>query len=106
MTGNPVKDSTKLPLTTSKGLYADSNSALATAAPFPLIVSSSEATTTAVADIRGASTLSASGPMTNTIVAGSAATTFTAAGYVRVAVTDSAGNVTAGNYYLQFGTLS
>ncbi len=104
--GNPVKDLNLLPLVLLKGLYADANGNLASAAPFPLVVTSAEATTAAIADIRGASTLSATGPMTNTIVAAAAMTTFTSAGFARVAVTDAAGNVTAGNYYIQFGTLT
>jgi hypothetical protein len=106
VTGNPVKDSSKIPLTSSKPLYADSSSNLATDAPFPLIVTSSQATTTALLTVTGASTLSATGPLTNTIVAAAAVTTFTAAGYARVLITDSAGNVTTSNYYVQFGTLA
>ena len=104
--GNPVKESTKLPVTTVRGIYADSNAQMATVAPFPMAVSSAEATTTAVMSLAGASTLSASGPLTNTLVAGSAVTTATIAGYARVSVTDAAGNVSTSNYYVPFYTLS
>lgn len=104
--GNPVKDSSKITVTTSRGLYADSSGNLASVAPFPLAVSSSEGTTTAVLSLTGASTLSASGPLTNTLVISSAVTTATIAGYARVTVTDSAGNVSTSNYYVPFYTIA
>lgn len=104
--GNPVKDSNKLAVTTAQGLYQTSTGVLASGTPFPIQVTSAQATTTALLSLAGASTLSASGPLTNTIVAGSAVTTATIAGYARVTVTDSAGNVTTSEYFVPFYTLS
>lgn len=104
--GNPVKNSSKVALSTPNILYSTSAGVLSTSAPIPVTVSSSEATTTALLSITGSSTLSATGPLTNTLVAAAAVTTFTATGYARVAIVDDAGNITAGNHYVEFGTLA
>jgi hypothetical protein len=76
--------------------------------PFSLVtISGVPTTSSATIDITGASTLtSASYSMQQTLVAASGATTFTVKGWVRVAVTDSAGNLADGNYYIQLGELT
>lgn len=122
--GNPVKTSAKVAQADAL-LYADSNGQLAESsvtASTPLYVDSSKvpqsgdipfafpvtaaSTTAALIKLTGTSTLSATGPLTNTIVAGAAVSTFTASGYARVQLVDNGGNVTNSNYYIQFGTLA
>lgn len=107
MAGNPVKLSTGLPAVASSHYFVDANSQVGTGPfPFPVQVSGLPSTISATLDLTGASTASATGPMTNTIVAAAQTTTFTSAGFIRVAITDSAGNLTSGFYYINVGTLS
>lgn len=123
--GNPVKTAAKLKalgsyliysdsnsnfasseITASKPVYTDSSSVPQTGA-FPFAVPMSAASTTAAfLDVTGASTLSATGPLNNSLVSGGAVTTFTATGYVRVTITDDGGNITSGQHYIQVGTLA
>lgn len=63
-------------------------------------------TSNSVLSIQGASTLTANDIMHQTLVAGAGVTTFTSTGFLRVTVTDSAGNITSGQHYIQIGTLS
>ena len=116
--GNPVKKSTGLPSTVSGVLYTDSSSVLQSGAlPFELPVAGIASTqelkvsgvsSTAVGflDFTSVSTLSADELMHTPLVAGAAVTTFTSTGFIRVKITDSAGNLTDGYHYIQLGTLS
>lgn len=123
--GNPVKTSAKLKALASYLLYSDSNSNVAASAitaskpvyidsssvpqagaiPFSVPVTA-QSTTATFLNLTGASTLSGTADMTLTLVAGSAYTTFTKSGAIRVTITDSAGNVVSGDHYIQIGTLS
>lgn len=49
---------------------------------------------------------STSGVLTTTLVAGSDVTTVTKGAFLRVNLTDSNGNITNGNYYIQLSTLT
>lgn len=125
--GNPVKTAAKLKALASYLMYSDSNSDLAASAlaaskllyvdsnvvpqagnvPFALPVDvSGQSTTSAFLNLTGRSSLSGSADMTLTLVAGSAYTTFTKSGAIRVTITDSAGNVVDGDHYIQIGSLS
>lgn len=124
---NPVKTAAKLKALASYLLYSDSNSEIAASAivaskpvyadsssvpqtgefPFAVPVDvSDQATTSAALKITGVSTLSATGPLNNTLVSGGAVTTFTATGYIRVQIVDEGGNVTDGFHYVQVGSLA
>lgn len=104
--GNEVKESTQLPTSASKPLYVDSSSKLAGGAfPFPVEVSNLSTTGTVFAKFSGSSTLSENSLYTQ-IVAASGATTFTTTGYLRVTITDAAGNVTDGDHYIRIGSLT
>lgn len=106
--GNPVKTALKIAALASLPLYSDSNSALAVGAlPFAMPVDvSGGSTTAAFLNLTGKSTLSGSNDMGLTLVAGSAYTTFTKSGAIRVTITDAAGNVVSGDHYIQIGSLS
>ena len=124
--GNKVRAATKLPTTASALPYVDSDSALAAttvtaskpvyidsskvpqtgAIPFSLPVSGGTTTSVTFFSITGASTLSDDLQMTYPLVAGAAVTTFTKTGFIKVNITDSAGNLTDGDHYIQIGTLT
>lgn len=125
--GNPVKTAAKLKALASYLLYSDSNSDFATSAitaskpvyidsssvpqtgdlPFAMPVDvSGQATTSAVLKFTGRATASGSNDLGLTLVAGGAVTTFTATGYVRVQIVDSAGILTDGFHYVQVGSLA
>ena len=100
--------------TASKAVYSDASGLIATGdLPFAttmagLVVSGLASTTISALEVTGLSnpigyldTL-----MTGQLVLGSNVTTFTKTGFVRVKVTDSQGNVTNGDHYIQIGTLS
>lgn len=104
VTGNPVKDSNKFPITTgANAMYMDSNSALATGPALPLTVTSAMATTTSLLSLSAATQ---TGSLTNTFVASAQVTTATIAGYIRITVTDTAGNLTTGGYYMPIYTIA
>ncbi len=93
--------------TASKPLYVDASNKLAAAAiPFSLPVSGGTVTSATFFNITGASTGEANTQMTYPLVAGGNVTTFTKTGFIKVTVTDSAGNVTNGDHYIQIGTLT
>lgn len=89
-------------------LYADaSGNFQAGAYPFAIpFVAAANQTTIAALSIEGQSTGTANDLMHQTLVQGSNVTTFTSQGFIRVAITDDAGNITNGFYYIQVGTLS
>ena len=106
--GNPVKTAAKILALASMPMYVDSNSQFQSGAlpfAFPVDVSGGS-TTAAFLSLTGRSTLSGSADMTLTLVAGSAYTTFTKSGAIRVTITDAAGNVVDGDHYIQIGSLS
>lgn len=105
--GNPIKTANAGASTASSPLYVDSNSKLAVGG-FPFAVSLLAGVTDtsfSALSITGQSTGTAADAMHQTLVSGALAS-FTAAGFVRVTVTDSAGNITSGAYYVPFGTLA
>ena len=104
--GNEIRTATEGAVTASRPIYVDSDSKLAVGAiPFAVLTNAAT-TTTSVFDITGASTLSDDEIMHNTLVAGAGVTTFTKTGFIQVNITDSAGNITDGKHYIQFGTLT
>jgi len=106
--GNTVNASTMLPTTASTPLFVDSSSKLGTGnIPFamPMFAGTTDTSFSAMS-FRGQATLTANDIMHQTLVAASGVTTFTSAGFIRVTVTDDAGNITNGSYYMQIGTLS
>lgn len=104
--GNEVLAATGLATGASTIPYIDSNNQLAVGAiPFAIATSAS-ATTVSVLDVTGYATLSEDEIMHGTLVAGAGVTTWTKTGFLQINVTDSAGNITDGKHYVQFGTLS
>lgn len=71
-----------------------------------LVITGVANTGTSFADLTGSSSLSASGSLYGTLVVASGMTTFTVTGYARVTVTDSGGNITDGDHYIEIGTLT
>ena len=65
-------------------------------------------TASTVFDITASSsaTKTATNSMYNTLVHSTGATTFTTTGYVRVKITDSAGNLVDGDHYIRLGSLT
>lgn len=112
--GNKVKDpSAKITGTASTPLYVDSNSLVAQGnVPFPfttagIIVSGLTSTTVTSLVLTGSSnTDNADLLMSGQLVGGARVTTFTKTGFIRVNITDSAGVITAGDHYIQIGTLT
>ena len=103
--GNEVLAATGLATGASSIPYIDSSNKLAVG-PIPFAIASSLATTVSVLDVTGYATLSADEIMHGTIVAGAGVTTWTKTGFIQINVTDSAGNITNGKHYIQFGTLT
>lgn len=103
--GNQAKASTGSPSITSTIPYIDSAGLLQYGA-MPVAITQSLATSVSVLDVTSATTLSADLAMQGTLVAGSGVTTWTKTGFLQINVTDSAGNITNGKHYIQFGTLT
>lgn len=104
--GNEILGTDGLPTTASKPVYTDSSKKLAVGGfPFtvPFIAGASD-TSVPVLSIQGSATGSADELMHLTLVKGSNATS-TIAGFARVTVTDDAGVITSGQYYVPFYTL-
>lgn len=106
--GNLIKDLVGASASASVPLYSDSNSKLAAGGfPFALqLLAGVTDTSFSVAAITGSSTGSANELMHQTLVDGAQVTTFTKTGFLRVTITDSAGNITNGAHYIQIGTLT
>lgn len=107
--GNQVKDSAgNVGTTLSKPMYADSAGILqAGNIPFAIpLMAGVTSTAASVASVEGSSTGTANDLMHLTLVKASNVTTFTSQAFLRIDVTDDAGNITNGSYYLQVGTLS
>lgn len=94
--------------TASVPLYSDSTSTLAVGGfPFAVpFIAGATNTSAAAFNIEGSSTGSADQIFNQTLVSGANVTTATKQVFVRVNVTDDAGNITNGNYYLQLSSLS
>lgn len=106
--GTVLRSAVGATVTASTPVYLDSNSQLASGGfPFAVqLISGVTSTAAAVVAVTGSSTLSADSTMHQTLVAGAGVTTWTKTGFIKVNITDSAGNITNGDHYIQFGTLS
>lgn len=106
--GSQVNAASGAAVSASAPVYIDSNSQLATGAiPFAIPMASGVTSTSAVLfTVRGSSTQSANELYHQTLVYGTVASTLTVSGLMRVTVTDDAGNITTGDYYVPFGTLA
>ena len=71
-----------------------------------LVITGVADTGTSFSSLTGASTLTDNDIMHQTLVAGAGVTTLTYSGFARVSIVDQAGNITNGDYYIPFGTLS
>lgn len=100
--GNVVRASTGSGLTVGSNLVltTDSSGNLTALAPLTAV---QPTVASEVATLTGKST---AGILTTTLVAGGDVTTATKAAFLRVALTDSNGNITNGNYYLELFTLT
>lgn len=106
--GNLFRSSTGGAATASTLPYIDANSLLQSGnIPFtiPMFAGVTD-TSFSVMSIAGQSTGTANDLMHQTLVAAANVTTFTSGGFARVTITDNAGNITNGQYYVQFGTLT
>jgi hypothetical protein len=93
-------------VTASKPVYIDSSSIPQTGAfPFACVITGASNSGMSVLDVTGYSTLSSDQIEHVTLVAGAAAS-LTTTGFLRISIADSAGNITAGQYYIPYGTLS
>ncbi len=105
--GNAFKTANAGTSTASSPIYVDSSSNVAVGGfPFtvPLLAGVTD-TSFSVLSITGASTGTAADAMHQTLVSGALAS-FTASGFARVTVTDQAGNIVNGSYYVPFGILA
>lgn len=94
-----VSATTGGPTTANANMVTDANGALQIKVPATVV---QPTVTSEVLTVTG----TAAANMVSTIVNGADATTFTSAGFIRVNVTDTAGRLTGGFYYLQIGTLT
>lgn len=88
-------------------MYVDGNSTLQVGGfPFAVqLLAGVTSTSNSIASIEGSTTGSANAILTQTLVQGAAAS-LTTTGFLRITVTDDAGNLTNGQYYIPFGTLA
>lgn len=103
-----IVDSSEVAATASVPVYSDANSNVQVGG-FPFVVpfvAGVTNTANAVFSVEGSTTGSANELMHQTLVLGSSVTTFTKTGFIRVTVTDDAGNITNGDHFIQIGTLS
>ncbi len=99
--GNLVKkDATGVTVGASLNLQTDTNGNLSAVAPSTIVQP------TITSEAYNVTGKSAGGILVNTLVAGADVTTATKAAFIRVALTDSAGNITNGNYYLEVFTIT
>jgi hypothetical protein len=99
--GNPVKESTKLPVTVANVLSVNASGVLEDIVPVPVNAS---AITDSLIALGGTPN---GNIMTQTLVAAASATTFTGAGWMRISIVS--GNdalLSTGAYYVPFGTLT
>lgn len=104
--GNGIKTAAEATSSASVPLYSDANSQVK-AAGFPFAVqlyAGVTDTSFSSVDIKGSSTDTSPQSMYQTLVR-TAMATFTTSGWMRVNVTDLAGNIVNGNYYIPFGLL-
>lgn len=105
MLGSQIMDNNGSNLATPAPLYVDSVGTMRSAVEVPYVLATGALTTaTSVIAVRGQSTGSANELMHQTLVSGANATA-TIAGYMRITVTDDAGNIATGSYYAPFYTL-
>lgn len=103
--GSLVKNTAGTQGVAASALYADTNGNLASGGVVPFI---SGITNTAAAffSVEGSSTNTANDLMHQSLVAGANVTTATKQAFLRVTLTDDAGNITNGDYYIQLNSLS
>lgn len=106
-TGNVMKTAAGTTVSPSALLFVDANSAESSGnIPFTVpLFAGVTSTSASVVSIEGSSTGTAADAMHLTLVQG-AAGSLTTAGFLRVTITDDAGNLTNGQYYIPFGTLA
>lgn len=99
--GNRVRNSSgNKAVTAITQLNIDANSDLATYVP---VTVSQPTITGELFNMTGTGTANV---MTQTLVGGADATTFTTTGYMRVQITDAGGRLTNGYHYIRVGTLT
>lgn len=106
-TGSVMKTAAGATATASTPVFLDSASVL-TAAGFPFavpMIAGVTSTSASVMTIEGSTTGAAATSMIQTLAQG-ASGSLTTAGFIRITITDDAGNLTNGQYYIPFGTLS
>jgi hypothetical protein len=93
--------------TASTTIYSDASGKLAAGGlPFtPALNAGVTSTASAVFSVEGSTTGAANVSMTQTVVQG-ASGSLTTTGFLRITLTDDAGNLTNGAYYIPFGTLA
>lgn len=93
--------------TVSAQVYSDSAGKLASGGlPFTaLFLAGVTSTSASVVSVEGSTTGAAATSMIQTLVQGLTGS-LTVAGFLRITVTDDAGNLTNGQYYIPFGTLA
>lgn len=105
--GNKIVTASGAVSTVSSNLFIDANGCLDSGnVPFalPLFAGLTD-TSFSVLSVRGQATLTAADAMHQTLVSG-ASGSLTTVGFLRVTITDDAGNLTNGAYYIPFGTLA
>lgn len=105
--GTLLKSAAGVTVSSSTPVYVDSNSLLATGGyPFAVqMFAGVQNTANSVMSVEGFTTGSANATLTQTLVQG-ATGSLTITGFMRVTITDDAGNLTNGAYYVPFGTLA
>lgn len=105
--GNPANAASGAAATASVPVYVDSSSNLqAGNIPFAIpLMAGVTSTAFSVMSVEGSTTGAANVSMTQTLVQGASAS-LTTTGFLRVTITDDAGNLTNGAYYIPFGTLA
>ena len=102
--GNQIPGSDLNAVTSSRQLWVDSDSRLASGIKQPFALGASQSTVTSpLFTISGKAEADV---LTNTLVAGASVTTATKAHFVRVSVTDDNSVVTAGDYYIELFTIT
>lgn len=88
-------------------MFVDGNSTMQVGGfPFAIqLLAGVTSTSNSIATIEGSSTGTAAAALTQTLVQGTSAS-LTTTGFLRITITDDAGNLTNGQYYIPFGTLA
>ena len=106
MSSSPDSVRAELDIEKSRADTVTANLQNGTAPLSRLVITGVANTATGFASFTGASTLTANDIMHQTLVDGAGVTTFTKTGFLRVSIVDTAGNITDGDHYIQFGSLT